>query len=156
MADIGELDTGANQQGAQFSLIDVFAAMTFCAILAAMFAPFLRALDPAKRAGLIGPFLLQALILVGGGFFAYSRRQKLVAEAGRRFGVVYSGSARGKQWPMLRTCVILLLLAVVQIIFSIAVSYVGNWFIYIQTMHCLLYTSPSPRDATLSRMPSSA
>ena len=23
-------------------------------------------------------------------------------------------------------------------------------------VHCLLYTSPSPRDATLSRMPSSA
>ena len=23
-------------------------------------------------------------------------------------------------------------------------------------LHCLLYTSPSPRDATLSRMPSSA
>ena len=27
----------------------------------------------------------------------------------------------------------------------------GQW-----TWHCLLYTSPSPRDATLSRMPSSA
>ena len=26
----------------------------------------------------------------------------------------------------------------------------------IETMSCLLYTSPSPRDATLSRMPSSA
>ena len=25
-----------------------------------------------------------------------------------------------------------------------------------QDTHCLLYTSPSPRDATLSRMPSSA
>ena len=25
-----------------------------------------------------------------------------------------------------------------------------------QSLHCLLYTSPSPRDATLSRMPSSA
>ena len=25
-----------------------------------------------------------------------------------------------------------------------------------QGLHCLLYTSPSPRDATLSRMPSSA
>ena len=25
-----------------------------------------------------------------------------------------------------------------------------------QSMDCLLYTSPSPRDATLSRMPSSA
>ena len=28
-----------------------------------------------------------------------------------------------------------------------------NWYKY---FHCLLYTSPSPRDATLSRMPSSA
>ena len=25
-----------------------------------------------------------------------------------------------------------------------------------ESVHCLLYTSPSPRDATLSRMPSSA
>ena len=27
---------------------------------------------------------------------------------------------------------------------------------YAQSVDCLLYTSPSPRDATLSRMPSSA
>ena len=26
----------------------------------------------------------------------------------------------------------------------------------VKVKHCLLYTSPSPRDATLSRMPSSA
>ena len=31
---------------------------------------------------------------------------------------------------------------------------VGDWFYMTGT--CLLYTSPSPRDATLSRMPSSA
>ena len=29
----------------------------------------------------------------------------------------------------------------------------GIWLV---TINCLLYTSPSPRDATLSRMPSSA
>ena len=29
-------------------------------------------------------------------------------------------------------------------------------FLYTLIRHCLLYTSPSPRDATLSRMPSSA
>ena len=28
--------------------------------------------------------------------------------------------------------------------------------LHYQIKHCLLYTSPSPRDATLSRMPSSA
>ena len=32
----------------------------------------------------------------------------------------------------------------------------GNEFIYQWSTFCLLYTSPSPRDATLSRMPSSA
>ena len=29
-------------------------------------------------------------------------------------------------------------------------------YLFIEPYHCLLYTSPSPRDATLSRMPSSA
>ena len=32
----------------------------------------------------------------------------------------------------------------------------GNEHIITQGIPCLLYTSPSPRDATLSRMPSSA
>ena len=32
----------------------------------------------------------------------------------------------------------------------------GHQFIGELYEHCLLYTSPSPRDATLSRMPSSA
>ena len=32
---------------------------------------------------------------------------------------------------------------------ALTLSWFANWF-------CLLYTSPSPRDATLSRMPSSA
>ena len=32
----------------------------------------------------------------------------------------------------------------------------GKYFENITPLTCLLYTSPSPRDATLSRMPSSA
>ena len=32
----------------------------------------------------------------------------------------------------------------------------GADMIHVDVMDCLLYTSPSPRDATLSRMPSSA
>ena len=33
---------------------------------------------------------------------------------------------------------------------------VKSWIFLPQHGNCLLYTSPSPRDATLSRMPSSA
>ena len=32
----------------------------------------------------------------------------------------------------------------------------SKYILYVQDKGCLLYTSPSPRDATLSRMPSSA
>ena len=35
-------------------------------------------------------------------------------------------------------------------------EYAQNDLLVIQYSSCLLYTSPSPRDATLSRMPSSA
>ena len=34
--------------------------------------------------------------------------------------------------------------------------YMEGWFDIVRADTCLLYTSPSPRDATLSRMPSSA
>ena len=44
--------------------------------------------------------------------------------------------------------------------FEVAESWAGNKtiiaFAGVQSAFCLLYTSPSPRDATLSRMPSSA
>ena len=35
--------------------------------------------------------------------------------------------------------------------YLVRLGYDGN-----QSVHCLLYTSPSPRDATLSRMPAAA
>ena len=46
------------------------------------------------------------------------------------------------------------------IIFLIAIAMIGGNIVWapiiIMGISCLLYTSPSPRDATLSRMPSSA
>ena len=39
---------------------------------------------------------------------------------------------------------------------NIAKMYVANGATCLSVLTCLLYTSPSPRDATLSRMPSSA
>ena len=43
--------------------------------------------------------------------------------------------------------------------YNTVLTLIGLYFIYIiipPFLSCLLYTSPSPRDATLSRMPSSA
>ena len=46
----------------------------------------------------------------------------------------------------------LIFLGVLLLASTIAMAWLAGWFPY----DCLLYTSPSPRDATLSRMPSSA
>ena len=46
-------------------------------------------------------------------------------------------------------------LIIVSLAFSIMVFWLGSRYLS-DSMTCLLYTSPSPRDATLSRMPSSA
>ena len=39
---------------------------------------------------------------------------------------------------------------------TLADTFIRKFFLGDQCRFCLLYTSPSPRDATLSRMPSSA
>ena len=65
-------------------------------------------------------------------------------------------------WPFLKpyklmilaAFIVLTLTAVVSLILPLAVRRVVDTFSLGNT--CLLYTSPSPRDATLSRMPSSA
>ena len=45
-------------------------------------------------------------------------------------------------------------LATIAIVIFTAV--LGTWMLRAQGLSCLLYTSPSPRDGLLSRMPSSA
>ena len=74
-----------------------------------------------------------------------------------------SGVARGIRWLSNVNMVLALALAVfffvvgptafiLNVIPGVLMDYVGE----MPDMLCLLYTSPSPRDATLSRMPSSA
>ena len=71
------------------------------------------------------------------------------------------------------TFLLLMLLVLLRVHIGIALctaSFIGVWLAYndveialsvlsstaYESIRCLLYTSPSPRDATLSRMPSSA
>ena len=56
-------------------------------------------------------------------------------------------------WPM--TLGVLSLLGF-NLVDSVFVARLGTEPLAAQSFTCLLYTSPSPRDATLSRMPSSA
>ena len=44
----------------------------------------------------------------------------------------------------------------VEVMVTLVIIGLLTTFVVINVLPCLLYTSPSPRDATLSRMPSSA
>ena len=53
-------------------------------------------------------------------------------------------------------CVLVMKVILVKEVMSCDILPVAMFFIIAQSDHCLLYTSPSPRDRTRSRMPSSA
>ena len=63
------------------------------------------------------------------------------------FSLTHSGMLPG---PIQCTTVIAVLRLVLAFVRAMRLSGISLWSV------CLLYTSPSPRDATLSRMPSSA
>ena len=50
----------------------------------------------------------------------------------------------------------LIILGVFYLMSLLGPLWINNKALVIRYQNCLLYTSPSPRDATLSRMPSSA
>ena len=61
--------------------------------------------------------------------------------------LLYTRSSRGAVALLLHICRLLLSVLVVVTVLAVVVPF--DWV-------CLLYTSPSPRDGLLSRMPSSA
>ena len=63
----------------------------------------------------------------------------------RYFGYVDWNNPNGPNWRPFR-----------YVILTLFISTVGVSLVLAHGKACLLYTSPSPRDATLSRMPSSA
>lgn len=122
MTQIGELQTEGEQQTQQFSIIDLFALITFAAILLAVFAPVVRLMDPDKRAQALVPLSVQLFALVGACAYRVARRHELIRLAGKRLGVAFYGSGSWKHGPYVKSIVILLMLAAFQIIVAISIT----------------------------------
>ena len=93
-------------------------------------------------------FLLSAFIF-GLGFGA--AMPLMTACYLRTFGAHNLGKARGISSPIVSP-----LQPIGILITSILIGFQDTYFVAFNIMGCLLYTSPSPRDLSTSRMPSSA
>ena len=119
---IGELLT-EDKRAQQFTLFDIFAAMTLAAILLAMFVPWIRWMKPDQRMRLLIPMGLQFFMLVGAAALAIHRRRTLVEKGGRRFGIAFFGTAKWSGWLPIKSILLMVLLAVLQIFIAIGMSF---------------------------------
>lgn len=115
MVRIGELITEKDRQGQQFTLIDVFALMTFVAIVVAGFAPVVRSLSTDDQIGFWLILLGEIALISGAVVYSLNRRRTLTGISGRRLGVAFYGSASWRYWPVIRSALTMLLLAAFQI-----------------------------------------
>ena len=109
---------------------------------------------------MVFPYIIPYKLQLAGAAIAllFAAATVLAMGAGLRF-LIDEGFAEGD--PVLLDRAVIVLVAVVVLLAgaSYARFYLISWVgerVVADLRVCLLYTSPSPRDATLSRMPSSA
>jgi hypothetical protein len=106
----------------QFGIIDLVAAITLAALILAIAAPFLRALQQQNllRFGLS----TAGQLLACGIAYAYAayRRSGVLAQAGNRLAIGYTGTLAWRNWPLTKSITLMLLLAVGQLAFAILFS----------------------------------
>ena len=85
----------------------------------------------------------------------YARRAKLIYESGDWLSPFTSPHHKtvGSYWAIAASLKLFGISDWASRLPSVLAGYIATFLFYLT---CLLYTSPSPRDATLSRMPSSA
>jgi hypothetical protein len=99
----------------QFGVIDLFALMTLAALASAMLAPFVRAMQTENQLRLLLGAILQFGTAAIATVWAITRRRKLLEQSGPRIGIGYCGQIRWPLWPVVKSMVYMLLLAMVQI-----------------------------------------
>ncbi len=110
----------------QFSLLDLFAAMALLAILLAMFAPWIRWIRPEQRIRLLVSMGVQFFMLMGVASFAIYRRRAIVEQGGKRLGIAFFGTAKWSGWLPIRSMLLIVMLAAMQIFIAIGISSAFN------------------------------
>lgn len=112
-----------DKRAQQFTLFDVFAAITLASILLAMFVPWIRWMKPEHRMRMLFPLGMQLLMLLAATTFTFFRRRALVERSGKRFGVAFFGTANWSGWLPIKSLLLMTSLATIQLLISIGLAY---------------------------------
>ncbi|QDU74481.1 hypothetical protein Pan97_14890 [Bremerella volcania] len=118
MASEPELEL-LDERPQQFGLIHLMGLMTVLALAFALLAPLFRAMSGRQAIYVLLILLIEAAIVAGSYVYTSSRRQKLLAAAGRRVGQSNFGMAKSRAFGRLATVCGLLFVAIGQVCFTI-------------------------------------
>ena len=110
----------------QFGLFHLMGLMTVLALAFALLAPLFRAMSGRQAIYILTILLIEVVIVAGSYVHTSSRRQKLLAVAGRRVGQSNFGMAKSRAFGRLATVFGLLFIAILQVGFTI----VAIWMSY--------------------------
>jgi hypothetical protein len=126
----------------QFGLIDLFALLTLAALVSAMAAPLVRHAQTLNREVLLLVIGFQVLVAAGAVIFAAGHRRGLLAIAGRRIAIVYSGQLNWRHWPLVKSMITMTALAAAQLGMALLLAFFATdskqspnivvWLYYIQ------------------------
>ncbi|RCS41191.1 hypothetical protein DTL42_21715 [Bremerella cremea] len=135
-----ELET-VDERPQQFRLLDMMIGMTIVAIVCALMAPLFRMMVAENRLPVFIIFLVQAMVTAGAIFYASSRRQKMLVDAGKRIGLGYNGRLPGKFWPQVVNFGAMAFLAVMQFGLTLFLAMDSfPWFLMAQQIQLGIYS----------------
>jgi len=110
----------------QFGLIDLFAIVTLAALLSAMAAPHVREMSSENRVWLLVVAGLQFLVTTVSFALAMFQRKQLQMNSGRKMGIAPCGVIRWRHWPMVKSILLMLLFATVQLLAALMFAQESN------------------------------
>jgi hypothetical protein len=99
----------------QLRIIDLFGLLTLVALLCAMAAPIIRGLGTEYRIAFLAFGFFQVLITIGLSTWLIRLRAKLLRRSGQRLGIGFCGQIRWKHWPVSKSVLLMVGLAVIQL-----------------------------------------
>ncbi|PHR95700.1 MAG: hypothetical protein COA78_29760 [Blastopirellula sp.] len=111
-------DSPESNNPRKFSLIDLFALVTLAGLLSAMAAPYLRELPAEKHGILLLEIFLQVTMLGVSLAYAVHSRKKVLVQSGKKVGYAFCGQIRWQHWPVIKSCLFMSLIALLQLAFA--------------------------------------
>ncbi|MEM7559147.1 MAG: hypothetical protein AAF394_08485 [Planctomycetota bacterium] len=110
----------------RIGIIDIFGAITVVALLLAVFAPWLREMEPQRLWWFLGLAALQWSVAVVVFLIQSYRKRSIERTSGKRLGIGHQSQRINDSWPKVQTIMTLVIIVIAQLCISFTAATLAN------------------------------